>query len=59
MTTLKARIACISAMALIAEYAATAPLLAQTAPNSCGILSWSVEDQRHSMLPCEIGRAHV
>jgi hypothetical protein len=52
MTTLKARAACISAIALLAGYAGTPPLQAQTAAGGCGILTWSVADQRHSVLPC-------
>jgi hypothetical protein len=51
MTTLKARVACISLIGLIAS-AAIAELQAQSAAGNCGVLTWSQADQKHTVLPC-------
>ena len=53
MTTLKARVACMSLIGLIAS-AAMPEVQAQSATGSCGILTWSQADQKHSVLPCTV-----
>jgi hypothetical protein len=57
MTTVQIRVACIRLIALCAAYTPIAALHAQSAsapsaPNTCGVLTWSQADQKHSTLPC-------
>ncbi len=52
MTPLHLRTACMSLIALCATYSVTSALHAQSASASCGVLTWSLADQKHSTLPC-------
>lgn len=52
MTTIHAHPAWISLIALCAMYTLPTVLHAQPASNDCGILTWSLADQKHSTLPC-------
>lgn len=57
MTSMHVRTACIGLIALCAAYTATTALHAQSAStqsasDTCGVLTWSQADQKHSTLPC-------